>query len=121
MIAGDFDLMNRAYSQYLKFAYIDQVLANFSLGGVSETNAKLCDLESRIILDKYFALDLFKQALQSMIGEEIHQVSIFGAGRWGERMAHILQRLNISVNYFVDNSSAKWGKKMNEIMVVSPK
>lgn len=52
-IAADYELMLRFYVKDIKFIFMDEVLANFRLGGVSRQQLKLCTYEGLNISKKY--------------------------------------------------------------------
>lgn len=45
---------------------------------------------------------------------------IFGAGSLGRRLSSLLERINITPSYFVDNDSNKWGNQINGVEVIPP-
>lgn len=45
---------------------------------------------------------------------------VFGASSAGELMKYYCDKFNIKVVYFSDNSKEKWGKKLNDIEIISP-
>lgn len=57
-VAMDYDLMLRFYSKDAKFIYIDDVLSNMALGGVSDVNWQLAYRESFNIRKKYMGNSL---------------------------------------------------------------
>jgi len=46
---------------------------------------------------------------------------IFGASSAGELMQYFCDLYNINVEYFCDNSEQKWGERLNEILIISPR
>ncbi len=52
-IASDYELLLRFYSRGVKFFYLDKVLANFRLGGVSQREERKCVLETVTISKQY--------------------------------------------------------------------
>lgn len=52
-LAMDYDLMLRLYTQHVKFIYINEILSNMSLGGVSDINWRLAYSQSFAIRKKY--------------------------------------------------------------------
>ncbi len=52
-IAADYDLMLRYYTNGVKFAYRNEILANFRWGGVSNQQSKVCAYETIAISKKY--------------------------------------------------------------------
>ncbi|MCI8402864.1 MAG: glycosyltransferase [Lachnospiraceae bacterium] len=52
-IAADYELMLRFYTSGVSFVFIDEVLANFRLGGISNRQSELCACETMRISQKY--------------------------------------------------------------------
>ncbi|MCI8418507.1 MAG: glycosyltransferase [Lachnospiraceae bacterium] len=52
-IAADYDLMLRYYSEGVKFVFLNELLANFRMGGVSNQQSKVCAYETISISKKY--------------------------------------------------------------------
>lgn len=60
-IAADYDFMLRLYKNQIKFKFIPKVLANFRMGGISESNIEKCDKETlQVIRDNGYSNDAFK-------------------------------------------------------------
>ncbi|MDR1701890.1 MAG: hypothetical protein LBR56_03855, partial [Sporomusaceae bacterium] len=47
-------------------------------------------------------------------------VVIFGAAENGKRAQKILSDNQINIKFFVDNDAKKWGKTINDVLIVSP-
>lgn len=147
-ISADYELMLRFYNEGVRFKYLDKVLANFRLGGLS-TKQRLVDAKEteqiwikysdkcpdksralQIIDNRYncakmaevyeLSNEKFKTMLDSLFREDIDNVVVFGAGVWGRRCAEKLRKCNIVCNYFVDNNSEKQGTRIDNIEVISP-
>ena len=54
-IAADYELMLRYYSKGAEFVYLNEVLANFRLGGMSCQQSKICAYETLDISQKYMS------------------------------------------------------------------
>lgn len=52
-IAADYDLMLRLYTKGVKFEYIDRVLANFRMSGISVQQEEVCGKETLMIAQQY--------------------------------------------------------------------
>ena len=52
-VCADYDWLVRCYEKQYKFSYVDSVITNFSLGGISDNKAKLCADESFDIVMKH--------------------------------------------------------------------
>jgi len=68
-VAMDYDLLLRFYSKGAKFEYIDSILSNMTLGGISDLNWKLAYRESFDIRKKYFgsSISLYASYLWQII------------------------------------------------------
>ena len=54
-IAADYELMLRFFVNDVKFTFIDKVIANFRLGGISHQKSKICAYETLSISKKYLS------------------------------------------------------------------
>lgn len=130
-IVADYELILRLYSKGVKFGYINDVLAYFRKGGISQRQARLNRLEGDKICHKYIAgcedkehlLPLLKEcrgwailkselednsatiqeALNLLFQTKVTELVIFGAGNWGRICHDGLQNIGIEVKYFIDN------------------
>lgn len=116
-IAADFEFMNRAFKNHIKFEHVERVYANFSMNGISNTNSDLCRNETNDIVDKYFNSEMFCDLLpySKNIG-----IAIFGAGIWGRRMLNLLKNKGYIASCFIDNDSKKWNTILDEVNIFSP-
>lgn len=148
LVAADYDLMLRFYSEQVKFVYLDQIIAYFRVGGFSkkyriigyDENYKI----SMIYVDKYPYKDKMIPMIKdrydwTCFGEEISEMNgklgellceyfgtcintliIFGTGIWGERCYKALAQTGIKVTGFSDNNSGRWNTRFQGIKVVDP-
>lgn len=126
-IAADYEFLLRCYINGVDFYKIDNLIANFSLGGISSTNNLMCALETvRISMNQYGCepsseriLDritdtlkrgciwsLKQKELVSLINSE--RCSIFGSGIWGNNIRKICMKGDIGIDFWVDNDKTKW-------------
>jgi len=83
-VAMDYDLMLRFYSKDAKFIYIDDVLSNMALGGVSDVNWQLAYRESFNIRKKYMgnSLSLYTsylwQVLKRYVSNAVSKLGLEG-------------------------------------------
>lgn len=133
-IAADYEFLLRCYINGITFMKIDDLIANFSLGGISCTKNLMCAIEtvhismnhykptscSEKILEKNIStlkkgclFSLKKNVLRSFIGDE--RCCIFGSGIWGRNIQRICEGGGIAVEFIVDNDRSKWSE-----YVVSP-
>lgn len=52
-IASDYELLLRFYTRGVKFIRLDKILANFRSGGISQSEERLCALETVTVSEKY--------------------------------------------------------------------
>ena len=147
-IAGDYEFMLRAYSEGVKFKYIDSVLSNFRNNGVSCTKLYKAREEDNKISLKYIdkspnkevvykkIMDrqdfirfgelvqknsqLIRKTLFSLFSEDKIPVSIIGIGIWGREMSRILNSCEIEIEGYYDNNPQKNGTRFNNLVVRNP-
>lgn len=147
-VAADYELILRLYSKGIKFSYIDDVLANFRIGGYSIKRSDITEIETIQVAEKYLELCPYKETLKielekrkidfefrkiygnnpELIIKNIEyklekwgeEVIIFGTGIWGERIATLIDKSLLSVKYFVDNNEKKWNNKFDGKVVLNP-
>ncbi|MBO5057628.1 MAG: glycosyltransferase [Lachnospiraceae bacterium] len=147
-IAADHDLILRFLCRGVKFAYIDEIIANFRYGGVSTKKALECAKEAKIIRMKYVdycpekekalvqienkyrtaeftaAISENPLALYFVLERKFKDVKdgivIFGTGVWGERLCQVLLQAGIHVRFFADNDREKWGQELRGIKIEKP-
>ncbi len=139
-ISADYDFVFRCYLKGIKFAYLDDILTNFRISGISGTRHLEMYKEDERILNRYgkYCADssVVKDALlqeQKLLAfwtanhDEISQVLdtdsntyIFGSGYWGNMLASVLVRADISFDGFIDNEYTKQGLKMHGHRVFAP-
>lgn len=130
--SADYELMLRLYSNDVKFISLNNIIANFRMGGFSYKGFIAGRKECLVIANKYIdrckdngkvtlllreleKLTMFEEKivenpamlekmLKEYFGENISSVAIFGAGVWGERYYSILKKTNIEVECFIDNN-----------------
>ena len=96
-VAMDYDLMLRFYTKGAKFKYIDSVLSNMTLGGVSDVNWQLAYTESLNIRKKYLG----------------NSISLYASYRWQVLKRYVSNTLtnlgleNIKKSYRTHFSSIK--------------
>lgn len=147
-ITGDYDFILRCYANGVRFCYLDKILSNFRMDGISNTGSRECAKETRQvsltyidkapdssavykelseIMDNEFFLEIFEdhpQKILDLIEEmlpEIHNgVMIRGIGIWGHQYMKLMQKCNVPVRYFIDSDNAKIGTYVGDIPVISP-
>lgn len=147
-IAADYDLLLRFYSEKIKFAFLNKVIAHFRIGGLSSTfrkrgceeNYKItmsyvdkCPYKESIlpkIQENYvwscFSVELqttnglLRKLLRAYFNENITTISIFGTGIWAGRCYRNLMGSGVEIQYFSDNDMTKWGTLFEGIEIVTP-
>lgn len=145
-IAADYELILRFYSNGVVFRYIDEMIANFSEGGVSSIKMLECAEEARRIslcympsnrddileqIEKKYSTSKYKSLMQKApmvvyrviemkMAEIEKEIIIFGTGIWGKEFYEVLRNCNIPVKLFVDNDKKKWGTKIDGVWIDSP-
>lgn len=148
-IVADYELIFRFYLGKANFKYIDKVITNFRKGGLTTQKQIDCAKElktismlylykcpnkekyKKLIESSYDQVKLiasyeqnnhrFKDMLMRAFSTKGEDISVFGAGIWGQRCAEKLLQCGIKCHYFVDNDSKLHGKIINNIEVITPK
>lgn len=147
-IAGDYEFMLRAYSEGVKFQYINSVLSNFRNNGVSCTKLYKAREEDNKISLKYIDkspnrdevyikildrqefirfgelvqgnTEFIRKALFGLFGEDKYPISIIGIGIWGREMSRVLHSCEIEIEGYYDNNPKKNGTRFNNLVVQNP-
>ncbi len=146
-IAADRDLLLRFMADGVRFAYIDRILADFRMTGISNTRSLLCAQEAHEINLKYLgkcpgnylnqadieeSYDRVKllyishirpQAVREVLNrscELSNGVIIFGVGNCGGELQTVLEKCDVPVLFFVDNDEKKWGLERQGVKIYSP-
>lgn len=148
LVASDYDLLLRFYSENVRFEYIDEVIAYFRMGGLStvgrktgsEENYKIsmsyvskCPYEDKMIpkIKETYSWACFGEALSKNKGflyellckhfkTAIDKLIIFGTGVWGEKCYENLIGSKADILYFTDNNALKWNTEIYGIKVIPP-
>lgn len=139
-IAADYDLIFRCFLEGIKFKYLDDVLTNFRIGGISGTRYLELYQEDERIFNKYgrFCADrsLVEDALVqkrrllsfwTATSAEIRQffdfgpnTYIFGGGYWGSMLAAKFIEADMEFDGFLDNACAKQETRIFDHTVFAP-
>lgn len=131
-VAADYELTLRLYSQKVVFHRIEDILVNFRMGGLSQSSFYECEKESCDISLKYIDMCPYKENILPMLnekqnwllfegeimndpkmmeklllsyfGEQVNEIVVFGAGRWGRRCCEALLKTDLEVKFVVDNN-----------------
>ena len=60
VIAADYDFMLKSFNRNVKFFYVEQVIANFRLSGISNSNSSLRESETSQVLFSHNRISLIK-------------------------------------------------------------
>lgn len=147
-VSADYDFLLRCYSENVRFAYCDRVIAYFRRGGISEIYGEVRCKESYKVSMSYVDRCPYKADLLSKI-EEIHDWScfkveldkdngmlhrllceyfqtnvadilIFGTGIWGKRCCKYLTENGGNIAGFADNDVSKWNQKFCGFRIIDP-
>ena len=105
-IAADYDLMLKGYMSNLKFGYISKIIANFSLGGLSTTNALDCKEETQKIMGNWIDNDVLTDCFEELLEPEL---VVHGAGFWGRWIVDRLKKLYTNKIIWIDEKYGKNG------------
>ncbi|SFL03405.1 Glycosyltransferase involved in cell wall bisynthesis [Lachnospiraceae bacterium KH1T2] len=147
-IAADYELILRFYVNSVRFKYVDKIVANFRVGGLTTRKRFECAREVRKISEEYLEKCPQKEKYQILIkekyektlmdiaynledsvlskklfkafGNKQHELCIFGAGYFGKKVKIKLERCGYRVSCFVDNSWEKIGKTIENLKVMEP-
>lgn len=147
-IAADYDFVLRCYAKRVTFFYLNEMLSNFRLTGISSTESKICVDETRRISLSYADDAPNREEIYKIINEQIKNeklcqifleepkkvidvlfkripeirlgIIIWGTGVWGKRCQELMKKFKIPIICFIDNDVTKHGKYDDEILVVSP-
>ena len=145
-IAADYEFILRCYSSSIRFFYINKILTNFSLTGISSTNHKLCGKETRAIALKYAdkapdphevkkivwererdnkLSELLTDQPQAIIHEikkcfDCDSIAIYGSGNWGKKLFGALRQEKIYIKYWADLSADKIDTYQEGVRIVRP-
>lgn len=146
-IAADYELLLRFYSNGVEFCSDDNIIVNFTTGGISSSSYMLCSKETISIANKYiakapdrtivqtkceerYAFDVFREVVRTEktflhdyfveYNYKKMECIIWGAGIWGQRIYDSLLAAKINVLFFVDSDKKKWKTKIKGIEIKNP-
>lgn len=150
LIAADYELMLRLYSQGVRFGCVDEILAYFRRGGLSAQRQENVIQESMEIslsylqkcrekekwepkIQEVYIRRRFSQLLESeralvlncsrqLFGDQAgsNHLVIFGTGSWGKRCIQFLEEAGLRVDFWVDNHSLTWGENLYGRQIKAP-
>lgn len=131
-IAADYELVLRLYSRNVVFQYVEDILAHFRLGGLSQIHFYECELGVCDIAYGYIDLcpckeqilplleykqswlsfevslmrspEMLEKLMNNHFGKKMSDIVIFGAGYWGRKCCEALLEVGIEVKFIVDNN-----------------
>lgn len=147
-IAADYELTLRLLSKGAVFQRVDSILSDFRTTGISNIKKRECIEETyqiqleyagrcpNEILNRDIAEELYNRSrllytsqhdpemiievLKNKFSELGRGIVIFGTGNWGQELHTILKNCNITIPFFVDNDSKKWGFAWKGSRIFSP-
>ncbi len=147
-LVADYDFLLKIYTGGVKFVYIDMILANFRLGGLSsvrdvqvseealdvvrhyigkcpEKEEVLCLRAEMVRTAKWnYLLDVVPDKMCEWLREKypnaLEGVAVWGSGFWGGRTEHALERGGLEVPMFIDSDRKVWGKTKNNLLIEPP-
>lgn len=135
-IAADYEFTYRCYLAGCRFKYLEDVLANFSLSGISSKKHDQLYKEDECILTKYNvsskqvkeALSLKKKQLSFFTANKMdfdnilggRKVYIWGSGYWGCLVARRFTEEGVDFEGFIDNSKERQNMYIYKHLVYSP-
>lgn len=147
-VASDYDFFLRCYSENVRFAYCEKVVAYFRTGGTSSIFSEVSRKESYKVsmsyIDKcpyktdalfkikelydwrYFNEKLTKDSkmlyrlLCEYFQKDIANIFIFGTGIWGKKYYKQLVESGINITGFADNDRSKWNTEFCGLTVIHP-
>ena len=121
-IAADYELMLRYYSRGVKFVYLNEILANFRLGGMSCQQSKICAYETLDISKKYISYCPWnkRETLKKIMDEK--WAPFFFRQLLDEAQNELLDYIKKELyKYSKSNISifgaGRWGMDMTELLV----
>lgn len=147
-IVADYDFLLKLYTGGVRFAYIDAILANFRLGGLSSVRDVQASEETLRVVQRYIkmcpqkeeVLHLWKERVKNAklnylldaepikmcewIRERYPCISrgavVWGSGLLGGRMEYALRRGKIGIQMFIDSNKELWGNMKHDVMIEAP-
>lgn len=147
-ITADYEFILRCYSRKVKFTYLDKVLTNFRMTGISNTQGEQCAKETRRAALQYIGqapdresiYRLFEEqektekfnhiffeepervlrVLKGRLQKHSTGIIIWGTGVWGKRIKKLCSQAEIPILYFVDSNRAADGFAIEGIPVKPP-
>lgn len=147
-IAGDYEFVLRCYSNGVRLHYLNKILTNFRMSGISNVQNALCTKETDDIALRYITKSPNEKEVHNAIRLRDKRTSfisiieddscditkslghlgicpdskivIWGSGVWGERIVKKLLSQKIYVEYIVDTDCEKIGTIIQEIEVKEP-
>lgn len=121
-IAGDFELMNRLWSEKVAFGYLNKFLANFRTSGISSLEKTETSKEVDKVIDIYFNSKVFIDASFRKLLKREKPLHLWGMGIWGKRVLTAFSENEIDVTGCYDISEDKVGTRPFEgLEILSPK
>lgn len=143
-IVADYELALRMYVSDVSFFRIDDTIAHFSMGGLSDTkhssaveemtdiariyvdNSPNPDIERQIIEKSFQNLmvenkdnTVCREKLLKILGNT-DKIAVWGTGKYGTKLYNLFSMNNIKIDEWIDNNSSKWGTEFKKKIIKSP-
>lgn len=144
-VAGDYEFILRCYANNVKFYYLNTILTNFRMNGISNQQGETCFNETNSVALRYVQDSPNKEEVYSVIHNRMNRhrfsilmrekvdsvqisynflklfskkkVYIWGSGEWGKRLSVFLVKNHIHIIAFLDNDVNKIGRQINGIEI----
>lgn len=144
-VAGDYEFVLRCYAHNVKFYYLNTILTNFRMTGISNQLGEVCFKETITAALRYIEnspnkgenysvlynrmnghqfLALMRENKDSVrVGQNFFRLFpnkkayIWGCGEWGKRLSAFLLRNGINIIAFLDSDENKVGRQVNGIRI----
>lgn len=144
-VAGDYEFILRCYANNVKFYYLNTIVTNFRMTGISNQQEETCFNETNIAALRYVESSPNKEQICSVIYDRMNRhrfsillkekadsvqigynfsdlfskkkVFIWGSGEWGKRLSAFLLKNHIDIIAFLDNDANKMGRQINGIEI----
>ncbi len=107
-IAADYDFLLRCYMAGVRFGYIPETLADFTLGGISVKHLEYARKEESQIVSRHINDVILDQCFSELIDKK---VTIHGAGFWGTLLIDKLTKLHTKDIIWVDKNCDHKGER----------
>lgn len=144
-IVADYELALRMYVSSVRFLRIDDTIAHFSMGGLSDVKhtaavEEMTDI-ARLYVDKspepYMARQIIEKSFQNLMVENkentvcqekllgilgnVDKIVVWGTGKYATKLYNLFNINGIEIDAWIDNDPSKWENEFKNKMIKSPK